>query len=635
VDCSQSAAEERVEGSITAPPEQDAPVLQRSRHLAELVKLRRVYRAVLGASYLLSLPSPVYEPAPEVENGDREGQSPPGKQDAPEDEALRRAVQAIVAMYLTEEEIKTSMRLLEPSFGDLLEGADPAEAQRAMEARVREVSAGLMERASKEATLLPDAGKAMLAAERSAWDPRQEAAAASSEAPVAGGEGAGPLQRVVQGEQQLEKYIMKKVAPFVKSRVEVSLQNPGSLLDGAKSVKDYGAGLWERLNGKGSGSRVVKPGELGLPSPSSSKQEVEKEIEGLSSEIDALEKRVQEASKSREARVRSSGLQTKARLAVDLMAMDREVINLSHTLGIRTLQLEMLYVYQTLEQEALEITEYSRGAGQIIPRASTMEDLALLVAEYSLLSSQLHKLEQQSGEDSYIEGADSGVNLEQLARDIPDLRTRLGIGDGLVFGGGGLSFRRIQMSVKEFASKIAEGVTFMITGLRILGEDLKYALQIFLRAARGGTLKPREVQALRRSVRDMLTFIPFTIILIIPLSPIGHVLVFGFIQRYFPGLYPSQFTVRRQEIMKRYEDLKRQLSDAQKTIEMEDEKQELERAAEAVARLMAPRSRLHGPDDSQDGEAPGGKATELRDLEARVAAAKDDHLGFATDEPRR
>ena len=138
------------------------------------------------------------------------------------------------------------------------------------------------------------------------------------------------------------------------------------------------------------------------------------------------------------------------------------------------------------------------------------------------------------------------------------------------------------------------------------------------RPTAGGTLKPREVQALRRTIRDLLTFVPFTIILIVPLTPIvsgqrggrkgrrgrsagaaaaaggqcctkpgpcdgctslcvpllgapphlptisypiqpppphphpplqGHVLIFGFIQRYFPGLFPSQFTGRRQELM--------------------------------------------------------------------------------------
>jgi hypothetical protein len=68
-------------------------------------------------------------------------------------------------------------------------------------------------------------------------------------------------------------------------------------------------------------------------------------------------------------------------------------------------------------------------------------------------------------------------------------------------------------------------------------------------AIAGGRLRAREVTALRRAGLDVLAFIPFTIILIIPLSPLGHVLVFGFIQRYFPSLFPSQFSSRRQQIM--------------------------------------------------------------------------------------
>ena len=57
------------------------------------------------------------------------------------------------------------------------------------------------------------------------------------------------------------------------------------------------------------------------------------------------------------------------------------------------------------------------------------------------------------------------------------------------------------------------------------------------------------MQAIRRTARDLLTFIPFTVILILPLTPVGHVLIFGFIQRYFPGFFPSQFTTRRQDLM--------------------------------------------------------------------------------------
>jgi hypothetical protein len=47
----------------------------------------------------------------------------------------------------------------------------------------------------------------------------------------------------------------------------------------------------------------------------------------------------------------------------------------------------------------------------------------------------------------------------------------------------------------------------------------------------------------RRTALDILTFVPFLIILITPITPMGHVLVFSFVQRYFPALFPSQFSV--------------------------------------------------------------------------------------------
>jgi hypothetical protein len=57
----------------------------------------------------------------------------------------------------------------------------------------------------------------------------------------------------------------------------------------------------------------------------------------------------------------------------------------------------------------------------------------------------------------------------------------------------------------------------------------------------------------RRTFKDILTFIPFVIILLIPLSPVGHVLVFGAIQRFFPEFFPSCFTEQRQNLLQLYQ----------------------------------------------------------------------------------
>jgi hypothetical protein len=58
---------------------------------------------------------------------------------------------------------------------------------------------------------------------------------------------------------------------------------------------------------------------------------------------------------------------------------------------------------------------------------------------------------------------------------------------------------------------------------------------------------------LSRTFKDVITFIPVVIILIVPLTPVGHVLIFGAIQRFFPGFFPSCFTEQRQNLLQLYE----------------------------------------------------------------------------------
>jgi hypothetical protein len=83
----------------------------------------------------------------------------------------------------------------------------------------------------------------------------------------------------------------------------------------------------------------------------------------------------------------------------------------------------------------------------------------------------------------------------------------------------------------------------------------QYAGWLISRAAQGYTLKPREVRTLQRTAKDLLTLIPFTVILVIPMTPVGHVLVFSLIQRIFPDFFPTTFTERRQMLSRMYEEL--------------------------------------------------------------------------------
>ncbi len=145
---------------------------------------------------------------------------------------------------------------------------------------------------------------------------------------------------------------------------------------------------------------------------------------------------------------------------------------------------------------------------------------------------------------------DDELNL--IISELNDLKGRLGLVTSSVTA---MDWGSLGVVVTDGISKIKEGLTFYGDGTKILINDVIYGWKLLLRAVQGYTLKPREVNSVRRTGKDLLTLIPFTIILIIPLSPIGHVLVFSFIQRFFPDFFPSCYTEKRLNLRKLYSEI--------------------------------------------------------------------------------
>ena len=119
------------------------------------------------------------------------------------------------------------------------------------------------------------------------------------------------------------------------------------------------------------------------------------------------------------------------------------------------------------------------------------------------------------------------------------------------------SLLRLERVGKQWEGALAmasQGVEFYVLGTRLLGDDIQYAGSLLQKAAlQGTTLSQREARTLRRTAKDLVTVVPVIVILVIPLTPIGHVLVFSFIQRIFPDFFPSTYTERRQNLFKLYE----------------------------------------------------------------------------------
>ena len=65
-------------------------------------------------------------------------------------------------------------------------------------------------------------------------------------------------------------------------------------------------------------------------------------------------------------------------------------------------------------------------------------------------------------------------------------------------------------------------------------------------------MSAKDWQLTRRVLLDLTALVPYSIIMIVPLSPPGHVFAFSLMKRCFPAAVPSPFTAERQDIYEIY-----------------------------------------------------------------------------------
>lgn len=296
---------------------------------------------------------------------------------------------------------------------------------------------------------------------------------------------------------------------------------------------------WKRLNGRvpTENDNNLANGAVVVPSANLQVRDTDKEFR-LREEIGDLENKLITSSKQREAVLRNEDQLGKLIRAKEIRLMDDAVCALRRTLAVRVLQLEVEKIFVSLADE-IENSEYD-----------IMMDQRMLVAEFGDLDERLSTLDLFVDENEPLLIEDDTVG--ELAADIQDLKSRLGIDDPL-YSSVTLNWVQLRQFFVSSARKTRAGAEFYSRGIRLFAGDVRFALRLIQRAITGYTPSPREVRTLRRTGKDLLTLIPFTIVLIAPLTPVGHVLIFSLLQRYWPEFFPSTFSERRQTLMKRHE----------------------------------------------------------------------------------
>eukprot|EP00594_Rhizosolenia_setigera_P010544 CAMPEP_0178978074 /NCGR_PEP_ID=MMETSP0789-20121207/24917_1 /TAXON_ID=3005 /ORGANISM="Rhizosolenia setigera, Strain CCMP 1694" /LENGTH=715 /DNA_ID=CAMNT_0020667693 /DNA_START=22 /DNA_END=2169 /DNA_ORIENTATION=- len=354
--------------------------------------------------------------------------------------------------------------------------------------------------------------------------------------------------------------------PFIYVRDDGTVDWDGALQD-REALKSFGINVWARINGQDPESVNDESVEKASGSGHGDSHSEDKkgimakiietdEIRKLRGILDTCKSELNEKEKQHTALLNSAIPPTNTNPTVNLASLPptkREEIKISTSdlnkkrdaVTFATLNYELERIFTYLEADLGNT--FAKGYINIQDRLAVAE-FGLLESQIASLNSQLKDQEKQND----VEIIDADV-VQVIMSQLDDFKRRLGI-DYYVSVNVTWDTETIKRYAMDVYKTSKTGLAFYVKGCKLLWTDLVFSATLLYRATlQGYTLKPREVRTLRRTIRDVITFIPFVIILIIPLSPVGHVLVFGAIQRFFPDFFPSMFTERRQNLLELYE----------------------------------------------------------------------------------
>ena len=142
--------------------------------------------------------------------------------------------------------------------------------------------------------------------------------------------------------------------------------------------------------------------------------------------------------------------------------------------------------------------------------------------------------------------AAAAAPVEELLAEVGELAAQLSVTN--VTGTVEWTTRRVVRQVGVAVSGLRSALGFCWRGLAIMGRDWLECGQLLARRWKGEAVKEKDVALFKRTAVDVVMLIPYSIIMVVPLTPPGHVFAFSLLKRCFPAAVPSGFTEERQDI---------------------------------------------------------------------------------------
>ncbi|XP_062195536.1 uncharacterized protein LOC133898805 isoform X2 [Phragmites australis] len=110
--------------------------------------------------------------------------------------------------------------------------------------------------------------------------------------------------------------------------------------------------------------------------------------------------------------------------------------------------------------------------------------------------------------------------------------------------------------ITKSVEKVKETTTTVLQGTQLLAIDTGAAMGLLRRALIGDELTQKEKQALQRTLTDLASVVPIGILMLLPVTAVGHAAILAFIQRYVPSMIPSTYAPERLDLLRQLEKVK-------------------------------------------------------------------------------
>lgn len=204
----------------------------------------------------------------------------------------------------------------------------------------------------------------------------------------------------------------------------------------------------------------------------------------------------------------------------------------------------------TLNQDLAKDDSLKRDEAGILSVHNTSEKVLEVSSDRALVSEEVTQLGALQSELYQLD-----FRIREYAGDARSDDT-----DGANMSYGGKEATVEKYKAWDFLSKstrkLKDASMDVLKGTQLLVTDIAIAITLLRSRISGHNLTEREKRILRRTCTDLASVIPIGILMLLPVTAVGHAAMLAAIQKYVPALIPSAYGSERLDLLKQLEQLR-------------------------------------------------------------------------------